>query len=143
METIVGEVPESAEEAMLLLRGSLMRLQNETGLVVVHEIDEADRDRFVSTLTEYQKLASNGNPHYWSDADAETPHVVTASPYVQLPGFAVQLRLSAELLQTSSYRNLIEAYQKRLIRSVLADAERRELFYEEELSQFRRRPECY
>jgi hypothetical protein len=140
---VAREIPKSAEEAILLLRGILLRLQNDTGLVVVNEVSEHERDQFINLLAEYQGYAIEGHPHYWHDVEAKSPPIVTTIVYQKLTGRAVQLKLSADLLQTESYKKLVDAYHNRLVRDIQADVDRRELFYQEELEESKTQKASY
>jgi hypothetical protein len=114
--TLAPDVVQSAAEAMQDLYNFLTDLAQKTGLVQIHDILVADQKKLTDAYKAYAKAASS-NPDrvilFKYEDENEAEDLVTLSRYWQIGDdvSVLLLPLSADLLQTDDYKQLLEAYE--------------------------------
>jgi len=132
-QPLIGNDATNAEAMLRELHGELKRLERDTALVQVHEVDIERLQAMQSTLQDCAQKANNGDATLWAPAHSETEpsDVVNIVPLLQLPvgDGVLRISFSKDLLQTETYKHLLEVYQYATIERLLADVRTRHAFY--------------
>lgn len=118
-----GDAADAARAALDELVLLLRRFERETGLVQVTEAALESQQDVARALRSHAAKASTGPALLWAPAQAE--ELVGTVPYhriAQRDGGVLALELSAELLATQSFGNLLDEYRYATIERVRIDA---------------------
>lgn len=143
---------ETAAEAMRDLFRRLKILAKNTGFVQVYEADIEDAENLRKCLRKLAtKVKQDQEPVLWMpDPENLAPEkeLVVSEPILNISNpshrlIPIQLRISSQLLQSSSWKELIEAYETEVIRRINIDTkirlesyQKREDFLREEQKQW-------
>ena len=118
----------TAGEAMDDFVTSLIDLATRTGLIRVHEVDDADQRDLLRHLRGLAERDEDTPAGVWALASerAAAPRVAALFPYLRIPGGnALSLRLSRDLLANPAYKNLAEVYLGGMLGRIIGDTEGR------------------
>jgi len=136
----------TAREAMADFVAGLIDLANRTGIMRIHEADDAGQREMLWRLRELAENDEDTVVRVWAPAagEAAPPRVAALLPYLRLPGGDVPcLRLSRDLLASPAYQYLTEIYLGGMLGRIIADIEARHLFHASEISRLTREHDSY
>ncbi|MFQ5753028.1 MAG: hypothetical protein ACE5HI_13640, partial [bacterium] len=135
------KIPSSTATAMDLLKGALDRLQHDTGFVQVNVLSEEKLHKLQQSFSDYNNEAADNDVVYlWNGNNYKNEDsLVTTFSYDRIPWIEgpIELTLPIELIETEEFKELITLYQNSIIGSMIADAERRQEFYQGQYEKFK------